>query len=220
MNRSLPATAATDRAAFTLVELLVVITIIGILAGLLFPVLGVIRARAWETRTRDTAIQLSRAWVMHFQEFRAYPNELIETLPGVRTVEGDMLFPMTREAGNLLNWYQGSRDRYLALLTEVGARINDPSRPMRATATGGSHLPERFFERSDLQWRYGVMNAWGERAARRPGFSPADAEAYRFWVKLDTNYDGRITHEDRMIHRSAIAWAPNERTRDRPIRSW
>ncbi len=220
MNSTRPRahTHPCDRSAFTLIELLVVITIIGILAGLLFPVLGVIRNRAWETRTRNTAVQLSRAWVLHFQEHRAYPTERIRTLPGV--VPGDdMAFPMTKEAGNLLNWHQGSDTRYQALLDELGGRINEPSRPMRAQATGGSHLPERFFERSDLQWRYGIMNAWGERAARRPGFTQAAAAQYLFWVRLDTNYDGRITHDEQTLHRSAISWAPGERP-DRVIRSW
>lgn len=61
---------------FTLVELLVVIAIIGILAGLLLPVLSAAREAAIERSAQNALRALSIAMEGYKQEFRRYPPDL------------------------------------------------------------------------------------------------------------------------------------------------
>ena len=63
------------RAAFTLIELLVVMAIIGVLAGLLFPIFGVMRTRAKITKARHEAGQIDFAWKAYQLKERILPPD-------------------------------------------------------------------------------------------------------------------------------------------------
>jgi prepilin-type N-terminal cleavage/methylation domain-containing protein/prepilin-type processing-associated H-X9-DG protein len=67
--------------AFTLLELLVVISIIGILAAMLLGALQHARGAAWQARDNSNKKQLMSAWLMYADEFRGYmvPNSPIGT---------------------------------------------------------------------------------------------------------------------------------------------
>ncbi|MDF1737764.1 MAG: type II secretion system protein [Verrucomicrobiales bacterium] len=62
-------------AAFTLLELLVVISIIGILAGMLYPAALAVMAHVKKTRTENTAIHLRNAINAYYTEYRKFPCE-------------------------------------------------------------------------------------------------------------------------------------------------
>ncbi len=58
---------------FTLIELLVVIAIIGILAGLVFPALGVVRNNAKKSKANSECQSLKTAIIMYESEFSCWP---------------------------------------------------------------------------------------------------------------------------------------------------
>jgi prepilin-type N-terminal cleavage/methylation domain-containing protein len=72
----------TQARAFTLTELLIVIGIMGVLIGLLIPVVGGVRTRAWEAGSRNNLQVLAAAIDAYQRDYDAYPgplsNDLIE----------------------------------------------------------------------------------------------------------------------------------------------
>lgn len=68
----------SNSAAFTLLELLVVITIIGILAGFLFPAANSVMEKAQKAHAETTAQNLKNAISAYFTEYRKYPVESSE----------------------------------------------------------------------------------------------------------------------------------------------
>jgi prepilin-type N-terminal cleavage/methylation domain-containing protein len=80
--------------AFTLVELLVVIGIIGLLVGLLLPALGKVLARSKATATQGTMEEFAKACDAYFQEFNEYPSAVPEeVLYGATGISGDASNP-------------------------------------------------------------------------------------------------------------------------------
>ena len=60
---------------FTLIEMLVVIAVIAILAGMLAPSLMTARARALETACLNNLKQMGAATMLYTEEYRYYPNQ-------------------------------------------------------------------------------------------------------------------------------------------------
>jgi len=73
MKNSLENRKGAARSGFTLLELLVVITIIGILAGLMFPAATGVLRKAQASHAEHTAHQLKNAISAYFTEYRKYP---------------------------------------------------------------------------------------------------------------------------------------------------
>ena len=63
----------TSSKRFTLIELLIVIAIIGILAGLVFPALGTVRNNAKRSKASTECQSLKTAIIMYESEFSCWP---------------------------------------------------------------------------------------------------------------------------------------------------
>ncbi|MGQ9661010.1 MAG: type II secretion system protein [Kiritimatiellia bacterium] len=61
------------RTAFTLVELLTVIAIIGILAALLLPAVNAVKESGRRARARAEVYQLETAWKAYYDDYRTFP---------------------------------------------------------------------------------------------------------------------------------------------------
>ncbi len=58
---------------FTLVELLVVVSVIAILMGILLPVYGAVRRQAWVTKAHHELRQVSFACQQYYEDYERYP---------------------------------------------------------------------------------------------------------------------------------------------------
>ena len=66
----------TSSKRFTLIELLIVIAIIGILAGLVFPALGTVRNNAKRSKASTECQSLKTAIIMYESEFSCWPAKV------------------------------------------------------------------------------------------------------------------------------------------------
>ena len=73
--------ATPRRRAFTLVEILVVLAIIGILAALLFPAFARAQENARQTNCASNLHQIGLAVQQYYQDTRRYPDSLVDLLP-------------------------------------------------------------------------------------------------------------------------------------------
>lgn len=128
---------------FTLLELLVVITIIGILAGLMFPATTGVLRNAKKAHAENDAYQLKNAISSYFTEYRKYPAEpsaqeseemrtdhdLMDILLGAENNRGEKLNPrriafftgkQAKPAGNG-KWRKG-----ITLESDGGGELWDP----------------------------------------------------------------------------------------------
>jgi prepilin-type N-terminal cleavage/methylation domain-containing protein len=121
-----PAAAPTCRRAFTLVELLVVIGIIALLIGLLFPALGKVIQRAKSTQTMGTMQNFAKACDSYFQEFGEYPAAIPDEVL-YANLTGDGVSRITAAENALLALMGGYRIGTDSDYATYGAGSNPPA---------------------------------------------------------------------------------------------
>ena len=83
---------ARDQRGFTLIELIVVVTIIGILAGIALINVGTAQRKARETALRENLFQMRKAIDNFYADKQRYPSDLNELVPNyIRKIPNDPL---------------------------------------------------------------------------------------------------------------------------------
>ena len=102
------------RSGFTLLEMLTVIVIIGILAALLFPILGRTKDRAYDLAAKDLCEQVATAWSALLDSGGAgrFPSQALLSEVGTATAVGegssDVLVEMGPGITSVLSWWTPS----------------------------------------------------------------------------------------------------------------
>ena len=109
---------------FTLIEMLVVIAIIVILAGLVFPALGLARQNARKSKANSECQSLKTAIIMYESEFSCWPATVTSSNEGKALSDGDykeMCKYLTGDNGKKMVFYEVGVD-----YDENGNGILDP----------------------------------------------------------------------------------------------
>lgn len=185
----------TFRSGFTLMELLVVMSIIGILASLLYPAVNRARRRAKETEIQQMCVQMVDAWKAVQVEHLRFPyKDLIQDYTTkLEDIDGDLCFPMTPKAGSLLNWWNPQNplpkydkknfDKYIKSLSKFN--WDDPT----------TWPNDKVYERSGVQKQFGVVAPWLEnKLNNEQAKTGTEIDVNQMmWVLIDANSDGMLT---------------------------
>ena len=214
---------------FTLVELLVVIAVIGILAGLMVPLVQGMHKRALLSDAKDLCIQVADAWALLPIDYGRFPDASI--LPN--HASADSHFAMTPEAGNVLNFWKPrspipATDKKVYPQNLADAKVVWSGGGAPDVSEVEKWAADTRFERSVSQKRHGVfpMGSRSEDAGDDTATSAPVGSDYLVFVMLDTDGDG-IVHPNAAglpdtteVRRRAIAWCKVARADDQYVYSW
>ena len=179
-------------AAFTLLELLVVITVIAILLGLLYGAIRTVSRYSRETITRCELSNIEVAWKHYYDSYHVWPTNDVENASSAPAFEQDPAGDVQYEIGPLL------------------------ARMLEGTPTNAAGYPPlnpdgvSFLELTRFDQSAAPVNAWGVMRGQR------------YFVKLDVNGDNVLnvptdlpvvsSHTTNIFRRVAV-WTANP---DRP----
>lgn len=169
--------------AFTLVELLTVITIIAILMGLLFPAIAIAKEQARRAQAKSDVMQIAAAVKQYYAEYGKYPLGLYNASAGSSTptdvlvggayptpaFSNEMVFDILRHTGKCITGQTDYNPR--AIVFFEGKNVPDPTAPKagfipnNATGLPGGYTPGAY------------IDPWGNE----------------YGIAIDGNYDNVIT---------------------------
>ncbi|WP_164103376.1 type II secretion system protein [Candidatus Laterigemmans baculatus] len=176
----------TQARGFTLVEVLIVITIIGVLAGLLIPAIGVVIERGKVGRIKMEVTSLAMAAEAYHNKYGDYPPDFSDwgvvqrhfrkAFPRMASGEMTLLTNLTHDSSG--NFIPVAIDRAEALVLTLGGYSSDPVNPL--TGPGG---PLEYIGSGDVtnpanyQYRADRDNALFTFDVSRLTVTPMDASA-------------------------------------------
>jgi len=141
-----PGRAVPSEAAFTLVELLVVIGIIGVLAAFMLGVGVTLQKKAQRDATQTLIVKVETALEHYRDQFRGFPQELLDAIPTAAELQGKT----AQEIADLV--VVGNR-AVAAILQEMD----------EFSAAGGAHASEIIKEPdpdNPGEYRYYIVDSW------------------------------------------------------------
>jgi prepilin-type N-terminal cleavage/methylation domain-containing protein len=171
-----PPSPLRTRAAFTLIEILVVMTIIAVLVALALPAMNMVMDRLARTRTQHTmqaVITATRSYMAEYNRFPMDPNEA---------------------AG-------GSQEDVEAFRTDGTGGVNSVINILMAdTGDTQPNMNSRKIKFVDLPMAknnlFGVMASSGS-VGDGNDLKLVDMWGQAYWIQFDTNYDNRIQNPDK-----------------------
>ena len=187
------------RGGFTLVEMLVVLGIIGLLAGALIGSFSHIKTTARQSQAQALAGEVATALTTYLQRYGQWPDDLLKGQNGASD-------PSKMEMDKKACWMLQDKK-----LLDVTVKVWSDSKQdwVWDTDAGGS-----------LD-RFGLLDPWGRDALRKnPAIASEDAmigsggklSDHRIQYRLDVNYDGYVDETESQplgvkVRASAIAWS-------------
>jgi type II secretory pathway pseudopilin PulG len=170
------------RKCFTIVELLIVISIIAILAGLLLPAIGKVKDKAKKVKAKAEA------------------NSLVIAIKSYESTYG--LLPVFGASEILSDTVHTDYDTLLQVLTKVN--INGISAPNDSTAGNSRNI--KFLDAPT-----GFSDAIVDTPGKEKG-SYRDPWGMRYNIALDSNYDNQVTIDGTVQNGSVFVWSngPNK----------
>lgn len=124
----------SDRRGFTLMELLVVITIILILAGISFPAAQGVLAKAKKASAENMALQVRQAIAAYYTEYRRYP------LPPGTASGGDVTVVTDENLMDILLGADGNKYNPRRIAFFAGKKAKGNANGLVMNASGGGRL--------------------------------------------------------------------------------
>ena len=188
------------RGGFTLVEMLVVLGIIGLLAGALIGSFAHLKTTARQTQAQTLVGEVNTALSLYLQRYGKWPDELMKGENGGSA-------PTRMEMDTEACWVLQNK-KLLDVIVKVWS---DSAQEWKwVSEKDGGSLD-----------RFGLMDPWGRAALKRnPSISGADSKVeggvqlsdHRIQYRLDVNYDGYVDSEEGSpfglkVRASALVWS-------------
>ena len=187
------------RQSFTLVELLLVIVVIAILAGIAFPVIGGMNRKGKETRARSEINAIKLAFQQFESDYGAFPqitntkNNVKENLDDILSANSKGVLKLNTKLNNSVGNEKADLvyDEFMQILNMTVARDDTVASAEKGDAYTAATNPNTKRKRYLDPPAKLVKDSNGKE-----GYFFLDPWNRRYNIALDWNYDGKVENEN------------------------